>query len=189
MAKMEFEAEAFCRDWKRSFANRLPMAWQLREDGHLPWVRFHSLPESKRWPTNVADERIILERAHALGDEVLGNGCECWHVECRREDDDEIENGAVSFGSVADVFSWEERKWVVFVSSEVWTPSAILAKRLISIARDETWPHSIFWMDKKHGQILAPYDGGFDLFLASMQQVEQVRTAHKDWLSPYPGGL
>jgi len=189
MTQIEREREAFHKDWITFYSSRVPLAWTLRDEGLLPWLRFHSLPESKHWPTNAKEEKTIIERADVLGNAVLGHGCECWRVECWRADDDDIQKGAVSAGFVAQVFSWEERTWIVFVSSEMWKPSETRAKRIIAIARDETWPHSIFWMSKETGQIFAPYDGGFDLFLTSEQQVEHLRAEHKDWLSPHPGGL
>lgn len=189
MKQIEIEREAFHSDWQTYYAGRVPLAWELREEGLLPWVRFHSLPGSKQWPTNAKEDKTILERADILGNVVLGFGGECWHVECRRADDEDICKGTVSAGFVARFFSYDERKWVLFVSSEIWTPSEARAKRLLEIAHDETWPHSIFWMSKQTGQIFAPYDGGFDLFLQSTQDAAELRAKHESWLSPYPGGL
>ncbi|KQS95372.1 hypothetical protein [Rhizobium sp. Leaf386] len=191
MKQTEVESEAFRNDWQTHYSSRLPLAWELREEGILPWARFHFLPESKHWPTNAKENKTVLERADVLGNAVLGLGSPCWHVECLRADDPEIQKGAVSAGFVAQVFSYEWNTWIVFVSSEIWKSSETRAKRLIEIARDETWPHSIFWMSKENGQIFAPYDGGFDLFLKSKQDVAHLRAKHENWLPlpSHPGGM
>lgn len=84
MTSANFEmASLFDREWSDFRPGHQPAGWMLRDAGSLPWVRFHSLPQSKRYPDNEAEAEIILSRAEALGDAILGRGAACWQVECR----------------------------------------------------------------------------------------------------------
>jgi hypothetical protein len=179
--------KAFQADWERFHFGEIPLKQAFWQYKHLPWVRFHSLPGSKRYPDTADEENIIIERAIVLGDAVLGRGCECWHVECRADSELEQCKFAGSAGVAAQSIVYEEVEWTVWVSSEIWEPSEKLTAHLLGIANEESWPR--FWMSKKNGQFLAPYDGGFDLFPVSDDEVQRLRMAHRDWISPLPSGL
>jgi hypothetical protein len=79
--KQDFE-----REWASFHANRRPLGWMLRSDQSLAWVRFHSLPNSKRYPESDAEKDIILSRAYSLANETLGADVSCWQIECRKEE-------------------------------------------------------------------------------------------------------
>ncbi|MDQ0319017.1 hypothetical protein QO002_001155 [Pararhizobium capsulatum DSM 1112] len=178
---------AFQTDWERSHFGQIPMKQAFRVNQQLPWVRFHSLPGSERYPATVREENIIVERAIVLGDAMLGRGCECWQVECRADAELEQCKHAASSASAAQTIVYDEVEWTLYVASEIWEPSERLAAQLLAIANEESWPK--FWMSKENGQIFAPYDGGFDLFPISNDEVQRLRIAHRDWLSPLPSGL
>jgi hypothetical protein len=49
-------------DWHHCFPDCEPVAHHLRVAFPDRWVRFHSLPESKRYPETEAEYAIVLER-------------------------------------------------------------------------------------------------------------------------------
>ncbi|MGV1757777.1 DUF3885 domain-containing protein [Rhizobium sp. A22-96] len=57
----------------------------LRAYELLTSVRFHSLPNSKRYLDNKTAERIVFSRAYGLADTVLGVDADCWQIEYARE--------------------------------------------------------------------------------------------------------
>lgn len=78
--------EDFHRDWSHYHGDQPPLAHVLRERAQTPWVRFHALPDSKRYAENEAEQREILRRANVLGAEILGADTLCWLVQCRVEE-------------------------------------------------------------------------------------------------------
>jgi hypothetical protein len=56
--------------WPRHFGACEPVAHLLRDRFHDRWVRFHSLPESRRYPESEAEMTIILERHNRLIDQL-----------------------------------------------------------------------------------------------------------------------
>jgi len=45
---------------------RAPIAYRLRDACEDRWVRFHSLPESKRYAKDESEYRIIIERHYSM---------------------------------------------------------------------------------------------------------------------------
>ncbi len=51
--------------WKKEFGNVAPVGFVLRQHLQAHWVRFHSLPESKRYPESVSEyAELILRHTH-----------------------------------------------------------------------------------------------------------------------------
>ncbi|MET0173472.1 MAG: hypothetical protein ABW206_13835 [Agrobacterium vaccinii] len=172
MAPIETLEQDFRLDWSRFHGPRQPLAYSLRQDKSVPWKRFHALPNSKRYAENEAETAIILERAYALGDAVFGNEAECWQVECRGFEACDDEPG--------------ENSWSFKVTKIRWRKGEH-DKLLLAIADDAIGP--TMWVCREHGAILAPYDGGFDLFPDSFKKVSDLAAKFQNWISPHPEGL
>lgn len=178
----------FEREWSSFHDNRRPLGWMLRSNKSLAWVRFHSLPNSKRYPENEAEEGVILSRAYSLGNATFGADANCWQIECRakKELNPPYWDVAVS-GTAAMTFAdGEDEMWCANVLETHWRQGT-LDPILLAIADEKTGP--TMWMDRQTGKIFAPYDGGFDLFVSSPEEVKQLRTQFGDWLSGHPEGL
>lgn len=177
----------FERDWSSFHDNRRPLGWMLRSDKSLAWVRFHSLPDSKRYPENEAEEDIVLSRAYSLGDATLGTDAGCWQIECRAKELNPPYWDVPVSGAAATTFADDdERLWCANVLDAHWRQGT-LDSILLAIADDRTGP--TMWMDRQTGKIFAPYDGGFDVFLSSPEEVQKLRAQFGDWLSDHPEGL
>lgn len=177
----------FKREWSSFHDQRRPLSWMLRSDKSLPWVRFHSLPDSKRYPENKAEEVVVLGRAYTLANATLGTGAGCWQIACRPDETSPPYWDVPASGTAAMTLADDDGDlWRVHVLETHWRKGT-LDSILLAIADDRTGP--TMWMDRQTGKIFAPYDGGFDLFLSSPQEVEQLTAQFGDWLSDHPEGL
>jgi len=59
-------------DWHVYFPNCEPVAHRLRTAFPSRWVRFHSLPESKRYPEDEGEYATMLDRQNRVLDELVG---------------------------------------------------------------------------------------------------------------------
>ncbi|MGY5778272.1 DUF3885 domain-containing protein [Rhizobium sp. LEGMi135b] len=106
----------FEREWLSFHFHRRPLSWMLRSDKSLAWVRFHSLPNSKRYPEDEAEERIVLNRAYTLANATLGTDAGCWQIECRAKEPSPSYWDLLISGTAATTFADEDGKlWCVNV--------------------------------------------------------------------------
>lgn len=68
------DAEYLSALWQRQWPQGPPVAHELRS--HYPdrWVRFHSLPGSKRYPATEEEYGVVLHRYHAVLEELFAGG-------------------------------------------------------------------------------------------------------------------
>jgi hypothetical protein len=184
--------------WSRFHDGHWPVGYRLRESGAANWVRFHSLPNSKRYADSDDERRILLERQNRLAAEVLKSDS-CWLVQAHWvtpagmidvADANDPFAATRQFG-LEPVFEFvedddDEVVWRVHGAPVRWTEGAFDAL-LASIAEGEAGP--TLWMSEATGSIFAPYDGGIDLFLADAGQVASLKMTHRDWLSSHREGL
>ncbi len=192
--------EGFQAVWNGYYPGCRPVGYKMRSDGAKHWLRFHSLPGSKRYADNDQERGILLARQNQLAGEVLGIDAACWLVQtcwgqpdladvhdpfraCREfnlalawrfvEIDDEEEDDA-------------QYVWNVHGGPTYWRAGAF-DELLLAIANETAAP--TLWFSPLTGSVFAPYDGGVDLFLPSLSLVDRLVAVHPDWLSPHPQGL
>ncbi|MCJ2131477.1 hypothetical protein [Methylobacterium sp. E-045] len=174
--------EQFRTDWSRFHHNLEPTGWLLRS-GSIPWVRFHALPDSKRYAEDATERATILARAYALAAEVLGEGAPCWMIVSRTGE--EVAGTAPAlewtYDDDGDLSIW--RSYVSLIEWRTGEHDQVLT----DIAEWKT--ANEVWMARATGEIFAPYDGGFDLFLSDWTRVAFLKQKWADWLSSHPEGL
>lgn len=179
---MEYGAQTFRDEWQVYHTDIPPIGWALRESQSAPWVRYHALPDSKRYAESDSEKAAILARANAIGDRLLGDGSPCWRVEARTDD-------MPGMGALAGQFQVggdpDEPVWHFYVRSVRWKAGAF--DNDLSAIADDTL--RVLWMCRSNGVVFAPYDGGFDLFPPSLDEVEILKTERSDWLSSELSGL
>jgi hypothetical protein len=117
----EMITQAFQQEWSRLHVGRQPFGPLLRGDDTLPWVRFHSLPSSKRSAESDLERRIILDRANLLGDALLGQAA-CWLVSSEPSDSEPL--WALGGQIVYDAGTDDERIIRYFVRQVAWNAGA-----------------------------------------------------------------
>lgn len=175
--------QKFNGEWAKLHSDRQPIGWMLRKDQTLPWLRLHALPDSKRYAENDTELGVILSRANEIGNKLLGSEAPCWMIEARA---DQIVGTGEYAGQFAEDDDSDGMVWRYFVQSVDWQAGAF-NRVLADIANDG--PYYVVWMARNGGALFAPYDGGFDLFPSSLEQVETLKSDWSDWLSSHPEGL
>ncbi|WP_339606317.1 hypothetical protein [uncultured Roseivirga sp.] len=191
-------ANEFINYWNKQYPETFPIIHELKWIYQNRWFRIHSLPESKRHAENEKEYKVILDRQNQLIDHLIGEG-----------EDVVISFGLYSngitnsnhkkltaFGEFRKAISVDLHKerpeeykdemyFDVFIKTEKWlkdTKNEILR----AIADDEI--RAMFVCPLKHC-IIAPYDGGVDVIVASTQKRDELKTKYKDWLSEREDGM
>ena len=186
-SRVEFEAF-----WRTHFGECAPDAPHLGEMLPERWVRFHTLPESKRYADDAREASFIAYRQKTLADDVLGEGARCWligHVWSRFSPPILASLPSVEmqyFGKCPneDEF-WDEPPDLIGAIVE-WCHEDF-AELLRLIAEDKAW--GFLWVRLDNPVIFAPYDGGIDCFLRNPDNVRALKERFNVWLSAYPSGL
>ncbi|WP_340698033.1 DUF3885 domain-containing protein [Cellulosimicrobium funkei] len=180
--------------WEHRWPGVEPLGHVLRVEHPDRWVRFHSLPESKRCAENATDDEEIVRRHRTVLHELLGSA------------DSRAFHGVYVVGVDWDwrdlAAGWTKRRlpgawpwrsstpdgddapqyfWAVSDRS----PQEIDAL-LLGAADDQCHivigAHDLSWL-------YCPYDGGADVLLPTESERDTLRERRTDWLSPHPGGL
>jgi hypothetical protein len=195
--------------WKRFYPQVPPVSTMMRKADVPSWVRFHSLPESQRYPDNQLQMQVVLARQNTLAAEVLGIGAPCWlsqswwvpPPDMAEPDEEEYwvrreYNLSLAFRFVQKfefdpAFPREvdgpDNEFDAYAVRTAWTKGAF-DKLLSSIASEMFSPPTV-WISETTGAVFAPYDGGVDLFLPNAAMVDHLRRKHSDWLPGNPEGL
>lgn len=173
--------------WNAEWPETPPIAFLLRSLHPDRWVRFHSLPGSKRYPETDAERTTVLRRHHALM-AALGRSSEYFVVWTRFASDPS-----------PDVTTPDELHWQtmepndyfdepahVYVSAIAY-PSAKFDEVLQAAADCQLadviiGPHDLGWL-------YHPYDGGADVIAPSPSRRDELRAEFAAWLSAHPEGL
>jgi hypothetical protein len=185
--------------WRRNFGDFEPVAHLLRDRFHDRWVRFHSLPDSKRYPESADEVAIVLERHNRLIDRLtngersltlLGTECSASPSPSRTELADEgvckAEEAWCSVAMHELSQDWEEPTyWHLFASALQWRPG-MLDSVLRLVSQDKAVNLMLL---APRGWLYHPYDGGADVILPSEEQRTLLASEFSPWLSRHPLGL
>ncbi|NUS93934.1 MAG: hypothetical protein HOQ36_16285, partial [Nocardia sp.] len=136
--------------WRRRRSRCRPVADELKYAYRDRWVRFHSLPGSKRYPGTAEEYRIVLDRYNTVLDELFA-GQEIYLITCdwsdrpepgaRPDDHARRHPGARHWTSVRDDPTETDIEFVsythLFASRIHWRPGAV-DDQLRAVADDET---------------------------------------------------
>jgi len=181
--------DSFEQEWGKFYGEIPPLAFEMRVMSGIPWVRFHSLPNSDRYPSNRSERNEVRKRATVLGNELLGAGEECWLVQCRIEEYEKPYWKPLK-AQLAPQLRYRDTEddfhWVASTLPALWDAEEF-ADLLVDISEDQTGP--TLWFSRNTGKVFAPYDGGFDLFPTTEAEVLDLKQRHSEWLSPELLGL
>lgn len=182
--------------WWSRWPDSPPIGHELRCPTDC-WVRFHSLPESKRYADTAAEYEILLNRYNTVLTELFA-GQPVYVVTMSFVPDEGIE---VWSSTDPHALNPGSRPWMrlrededsdpggtlhLHVSEQRWEPR-ILDPLLRAVADDEC--AGVIIMDTDLRRLYHPYDGGADVILAGPQERDALKNAHADWLSTHPLGL
>jgi hypothetical protein len=185
--------------WQRYLGDAQPVAHLLRDRFADRWVRFHSLPESKRHAETEVEMAVVLERHNrvigrlAAGEKTLtllstGYSNSALPGATDLGNDNPV-RGAQLWRSVAMhqlSEDWEEPTyWHVF-SSAVQPRSETLDCVFRLTAEDRA---SNVMLLSTRGWLYHPYDGGADVIAPTQDERKLLAAEFSSWLSNHPLGL
>ncbi|MCR9201155.1 MAG: hypothetical protein NXI04_21150 [Planctomycetaceae bacterium] len=196
--------------WHLHFPDCPPVAHLLRDAYPTRWVRFHSLPASKRYADTDEERQTILDRHNQALSELatphetlclLSTGYSETQVPVRdplwSESDPTAEHWQSFIIEDSDTVDGESpvdesghtqppNFWHVFAAEYEWRPHVFDAVlRLVA----EDIVRNVLIVSETGHWIYHPYDGGADLILQTTTQRDQLRARFRDWLSARPDGL
>ena len=179
--------------WRERFPGTPPIGYRLREQVPTRWIRFHSLPRSKRYPGTPNEYGAVLDRANQLAEQLFKEGDLFWLVSSRPDHDPSIvsydpDRFAQTNYGLPKVFSWEDEheevedrvRWSSHAKLLTWR-SNVYDKIFQKVADNDEY--GILFTTANLSSILAPYDGGFDLILANAGELLAVKSKFSSWLS------
>ena len=187
-------------DWARYFPHCEPIGHHLRAAFPEQWVRFHSLPGSKRYPEDEAEYAEVLARHNTILGELARPGSHVTLVttgysgspEPSRSypavvafDPDAVPWRTIAIHRVEEGFD-EPSYWHLFASAWDWRPGVFdplvqlvavdAVANVLVVAPDCRW-------------VLHPYDGGMDVIAESSEARRLLREKYSAWLSARADGL
>ncbi|WP_436838392.1 DUF3885 domain-containing protein [Nocardia xishanensis] len=185
--------------WQRRWPRCPPLADGLKHAFRENWVRFHSLPGSKRYPGNAGEYGIVLDRYNKVLDDLF-TGQEVYLVTCdwsdrlepdaRPDDHAHWHPGARYWTSVRADPTETDPEFVsythLFVSQFSWRHGAV-DDLLRAVAHDAT--AGVMIADLSFERIHHPYDGGMDVLLPSAAERDAFMHQYAGWLSAHPEGF
>ncbi|WP_239152534.1 DUF3885 domain-containing protein [Virgisporangium aurantiacum] len=188
---------------------RLSQLWEQRWPGcsKVPyllrgltdrWVRFHTLPGSKRYPETEAEYNIILGRHHTVLTELVTAPAVLVVTPAysdqptpprqgRSAEATAVQPGATYWTSACIDDEPDSTSWIHFYVSETPWVAAGLDPLLRHVADDII--ANVLITDVDLQWLYHPYDGGMDVILPTTAERDSLRRRHSEWLSAHPTGL
>ncbi|WP_433917181.1 DUF3885 domain-containing protein [Streptomyces sp. NBC_01744] len=177
--------------WQQCWPSCPPVGYKLRDPYRDVWVRFHSLPESKRYAENESEYTVVLERYNTILDELFA-GADVYVITPLWTTEAEVPSFQPDAGYwqsllVADDPDPEFRTYCHLSATRRPWRRGCIDELLRDVADDKV--AGVLITDAQMQRIHHPYDGGADVFLASSRERDRMRDRHPDWLSSHPLGL
>lgn len=179
--------------WERTWPRAEPLGYVLRVEYADQWVRFHSLPESKRYAENEVEYDEILRRHRTVLRELRGSAGTA-----------DLYVIAADWGWRDSAAGWSRRKvsgawpWRIGQADDdpdtgrnyFWAASGLSDAEVDSLLLAAAGDQGRFVIGApKLEWLYCHYDGGADVVLPSAVERDALKARHADWLSSYPGGL
>ena len=177
--------------WEQRWPGCPPVGYQLRTTYRERRVRFHSLPESQRYPEDESEYAVVLHRYNTVLDALFAGGdvyviTPVWSTEARtlpfRQEDGYWRSLLVEDDPNPDFRTYCH----LFAARHRWRHGC-LDEVLRAIADDEV--SGVLITDTGMRRVHHPYDGGADVLLTTPEERDRMRDRYADWLSRHPSGL
>jgi hypothetical protein len=180
--------------WLSTYGLATP--FDLRHTLHDRWVRFHSLPESKRYAETDDERLIVLRRYNSIIDSLAENGESLLLLTTGysdtstpvRDDSDLqlFDPSANPWWSIAPTDEDDSTHRHIFVSEWRWERQ--IFDSLLMLVADDTVA-DVCIVSVGGNWIFHPYDGGSDVILKTVSERNRLHDRFSEWLSEHPDGL
>lgn len=183
--------------WSESFDDLAPLAYELKHLLSERWVRFHSLPDSKRYPENELEYAEVLSRYNKILKEHFGLNTELYVVIAEYSESQtpsKPEKNLRKLFRNAEYWRTLERHeefgdgfyWHLHVASLTYSGYELNAL-LRLIANFEV--SNCFVIAENSRSLFHPYDSGSDNILPSSEERDRLKEKYANWLSSHPKGF
>lgn len=194
------EMEQLLSQWDRCYPGCVPVGHVLRTAFPDWWVRFHSLPESKRYPEDESEYAELLTRHNRVLKEMVKPGEQVVLVTTGYADSLEPERyypelatldpnasfwRSVAMHDLSDQFA-VPIYWHFFTSRWNWQPG--LFDPIVRLVADNILANVLI-VSEDCRWILHPYDGGIDIIAETTTERDMLRDEFSPWLSGRTDGL
>lgn len=169
------------------FREIYPVSFIMRNAISDFWFRIHSLPESKRYPEDDTEWKILFERHRALTDAVLPEGSPC-RVHYTLFDNAGFSEDlapSLDWGDIRPLRYGDDETIYTQTAKAVWNFDAF--KPWIRRRSDDDLG-SISFHSLDTDAIYSPYDGGADIFSLDPAFIAEIRSRFSSWKSPHLSG-
>jgi hypothetical protein len=186
--------------WPSWYPDAPPVGFLLRDAYPERWLRIHSLPDAKRYPTSGFDYAELLRRHNTVADDVVGAGSLCavlvLHT-CKGRGADTVgraaglTDGALPLVAALPAELSDEERGVfaapmcLFGMQTTWSRGGF--DRFITEVAEDRSNGVVVCLQS--GRVYAPYDGGADLFYLTEHERDLARVRHRAWASARDDGL
>ncbi|WP_309144277.1 hypothetical protein [Streptomyces sp. BR123] len=190
--------ERLTRLWQAQRPAGPVLPWDLKTVYGNRWVRFHSLPESKRYADDEAEYAVLLDRYNTVLDELFADGEVCvvtidWTDPAETADPPEWTvlrralHPAGTLWTVLDEPSdpGPDQLWYFYADRRPWVRGCL--DPLLRAAADAA-VSGVLVTDPDLTRIHHAYDGGADVILPTPGERDRLRDRHSAWLSAHPSG-
>lgn len=198
----DLDPQTLIQAWVSRWPSTRPIGHELRHIGPDHWIRFHSLPESKRYAENDSERGEVLHRHNTVLGELVSRQPTAADesvlvISCGWSDsadttvrDDELRDASpdsVHWQSLLrDTHDGEEFWTHLYVGAVEWSEGVL--DPLLNLVSE--WRTSdVIVAAPSFDWLYHPYDGGADVLHSDAEVLEALRDAHRDWLSDHPRGL
>lgn len=185
--------KALTEFWDSEFAGFVPEADNFKHRYPDRWVRFHALPESKRYPEREAEYLEVFRRHNVVLQELLYEQRQVLVVlpeysESRTPTTPDSQWASLfptsefwcSFQPYDDVY------WHLYGAEVTFTGREF--DRLFRLVADDN-VRNIMIISPSKRMVFHPYDGGADVVLATTAQRDRLKKKYAEWLSDHPDGF
>lgn len=186
--------------WTATYPKCPPISYLLRDAYADRWVRFHSLPESKRYPEDESEYETVLTRHNAVLDHlaqpheslILVSTGYSETAEPSRSDTalNRRDAGAVRWRTMAKHILDNDpdcpNYWHLYMSCREWNPGCF--DSILRLVADDV-VSNIMILSVTGQWVLHPYDGGADVILPTTEERDKLRSQFRQWLSARADGL
>jgi hypothetical protein len=186
--------------WNQEFLSMWPLAYKFKEIYPDRWVRFHSLPDSKRYAENEAEYAIILERHNTVIDDLNVSQPAPLFLITTEWNDSATPNRSrshlleldpnrtfwrrLAMGELNEV--WDESIYCnLYVSEWIWCKGVF--DSIFKLAANDVLTN-LMMVNMSGRWLYHPYDGGADVILASNEERDILKSKYVTWLSKHPLG-
>lgn len=174
--------------WQKAY-QCLPLGYVLRESYPSRWLRIHSLPDSKRYPENNAELKVLFQRHRKVAHEILGTEstfiiyCPSYNSDGRF---DPLPNSKYTWIKSFTSLSSDQNTKIDFYCSDVELKNGSFELLIEKVAMDKL--EAVF-LNPISFEIYAPYDGGADIIVANSERRDSLKQKFENWLSKRADGL